>query len=433
MAINTGSLASAAPEQVYAKAPDFPSNLGKLDVGAIYDAVKAGAAVPQDMVSAARSGAIANALAKPQTQEAQAQAQAGTAGAELQSTRANFLAGLNPYARENVLAGRVPGSKVTKTTYDPGTQSILSTETTEVPGATRGSAPQPFETSTNSTFSPRQIETFREHTDTNGNIVTNTGTWRVLDATKPAFSFNEKTGEITPILGPDGNPVNATLVGSAGTAVRGTFPGSGVGGDAAHIANLQEAITEHPDLAPTLQPLIDQIKAGITGQNAKLGAQTDALKGTNAKPGTPEWDQAKIDDLTAEIGRATLAGNTALAAQLTGTVKAYQDIQKARTEGLTTKLSGKVGGGSDLSNYVPPANPGGQPGVTPVAPAAKPAGPTLAPTDKAAYDALPPGSAYYVSGNPNVFFKGNATPPPAAAAAAPANPTPDQSGGPQGQ
>ena len=66
--INTGSL-PGEQQRVFAEAPQFPTNLGKIDVAAIYDAASKGMAQPEALANAARQGTAGNSALKTMLQQ----------------------------------------------------------------------------------------------------------------------------------------------------------------------------------------------------------------------------------------------------------------------------------------------------------------------------------------------------------------------------
>lgn len=415
MAINTGSL-PGEQQDVYAKAPAFPDNLGKIDVGAIYDATQKALNQSQQLGQGARdalsqgTNLVNQVSAQPSlTQETKAKAAAGTAQAGVNAKVSNFLAGLpNPaltqYGAQGGLIGQTVNASRVYDTSDPKNPRLIDKEDTFITDPKTGQ-PTLVGSKQSAVFAPRDINTFKEHTDANGNIVTTTGTYRQLDVSKPAFLI-DKEGNIAPILGKDGQPVNASLVGATGTAVRGTPVTGGAGGDATRLANLQNIVADHPESAPTLQPIIDALTADLKNQTNKTAAQgaLDTAKATAVgapKPGTPEYTQTRIDQLKTDIGQAASEGNTDLVKSLSDSLRGYQDILSAREQGISKKKPGLLDGLATAPSSVAapaPSQPGSPdtaaPGTTP----------TIGANDRAAYDALPNGAQYIVNGT--TFVKG---------------------------
>lgn len=410
MAIETGTSPSGAGLKTFARAPDFPGEVGKIDVKGIYDrvaqalgnakaipdATRAALVGNQDALTATAVGPAQRSLIPAQTEAAGAEAGQRTAQARLGTERAGFLSSIpNPYLRENVLAGRVPGSTTKRTTFDPKTQSVLSTEETTVPAA--GGAGAAVTGSVHeSQYAPISVESMREHTDPNGNIITNIGVYRVVDATKPAFNVNQETGQIEPILDPaTGQPTNATLVGAKGTAARGTYGGGGVAGLENVLAALKAKLGEN-------DPQVIQLEAALPGillkGQATAAVDPNAPKGGNL--GEAERTTARLDDLHKQIGEATTKGDTALAAALTASAKVYQTnldaINAGRSHAKPATGLERLRAPGDAS-----ATPGA--GAPPPAPAAL-QGPALQAADKAAFDALPAGAPYNSGGVQ--YFKG---------------------------
>jgi hypothetical protein len=149
--INTGSL-PGEQQRVFAEAPQFPTNLGKIDVAAIYDAASKGMAQPEALANAARQGTAGNSALKTMLQQEVAKrslipAQTGQAAAEAAAAtgKAGFLAkgyATNPtatYAAERV--GIIPSSTDTHAYLGPDGNWVNET-TTSLGGQQVASAKQ---------------------------------------------------------------------------------------------------------------------------------------------------------------------------------------------------------------------------------------------------------------------------------------------------
>ena len=375
MAINSNP---GTGERVFAEAPAIPSNVGKLDVGAIYDQVAKGLARSEGIGTAVRQGlagaadtstdvqkqAAVRSLIPAQTTEAQAQAAAGTAEAQAAGSKASFLAGLSGPQRLLADSGQGLGQTVHTSrvfdTSDPKNPRVVDIQDTYLSDPNNANAaPVKVKSERTESFAPRDVNVFKEHTDVNGNIITTTGTYRQLDLSKPAFQI-DKEGNLSPILGPDGQPVNAALIGGAGKAERGTPVTSGVSGDAARIANFERIISDHPDTAADLQPVIDSLKANIDATNAR----TNAGATDRGDPGAQLI--AKIKDIKGDIAQAAVADDPKVRAQvpvLQGTL----DLYNQRLQALNAPKGKPAHAGLSLSTYTAPGTAAAAPAFQPSA------------------------------------------------------------------
>jgi hypothetical protein len=416
--------------RVFAKAPDVPDNIGKLDVGAIYDRVSQGVNLARAASDATRAAAAGNTdlqteLAKQsairglipaQTAAAASTAAGETATGAATASKGNFLAGLSGPQRISADQGVVPGQTVSQSriydTSDPKNPRLVDKEETYVPGS--DGKPVLTGTRVSSVFSPRDIQVFKEHTDTNGNIVTTDGTYRQLDVSKPAFQI-DKEGNIAPILGANGQPINAALVAATGKAERGTPVSSGVSGDAGRIANFEQIMADHPDTATTLQPLVDQLKQNITATTSRTAAGAEPTKGD---PGAQLIQ--RISAIKQDISDAATSDDPKVQASVPG-LQSTLNYYNTRLNALNAP-KGKQATGSSLSTYVAPGSAAPATGAAAATPAPA-AGqvPSLVAGDTAGYAALAPRSQYTVPSQPGVVFT-----KPGAPAAAPTDAQPGQ-------
>jgi hypothetical protein len=417
MAIDTGSV-PGEQQSVFARAPDFPSNIGKIDVGAIYDRVAQGLAnseniaknatgalgAANDLQTQLATGSAQRSLIPAETQAAAAKAGQTTAESNLAASRAGFLASL-PAAARQAGVGVVGQNDVTSRVYDtsdPKNPRLVDTTDSFVNDPTTGQ-PVKVKSTSQSVFSPRDIQVFKAHTDQNGNIIATDGTYRQIDLSKPAFQV-DKEGNLDVIRDASGQPVNAALVAATGKAERGTPISSGVGGDEQRINTFEQLKGEHPEQSAFYDQEISRIKADMaarTGATSSKGLLSAAQAGAVGapKPGTPEADQSKIESLSDEVAAALKEGNTDYAKTLTDSIAALAKIRDARTQGISKQkpvsgLAALAGAPQSASSATAPAA-AGQP-------------PSIAAGDTAAYNALPPGATYTVPGYPKPFIKAQA-------------------------
>ena len=434
MAINTNDQGQV---QVFAKAPAIPDNVGKLDVGEIFNRVSQGVNLARGLSDATRAAAGANTDLSTDIQKqaairslipAQTAAAASTAAGEqatgaATASRGNFLAGLSGPQRIAADQGVIPGQVVHASriydTSDPTNPKLVDKEETYIPG--KDGNPVLTGTKVSSVYSPRDIQVFREHTDVNGNIVTTDGTYRQLDVSKPAFQI-DKEGNIAPILGADGQPVNAALVAATGKAERGTPIGSGVAGDAANISRYEQIMADHPDTVPALQPLVDSLKANIKANTDRTNAGGQPTKGDAGA----QLIQ-RIADVKNDIAEAAVSDDAKVRANVP-VLQATLDLYNNRLSALNTGAAkAKAGAPTSLSNYVAPGSPAAQPAPAPAAggaPAAAPAG---------SISVTGPSDPTFLSLGPNVTFYMNGQPFTTSPNKVPQTPQPAATGAPAGQ
>jgi hypothetical protein len=322
MAIDTGST-PGEQQSVFARSPDIPGNLGKIDVAAIYDAAVKGLSLPKDMADNTRAAiqgnqATATDVAKEQAARSliPGQTQESAAETALGTQRAQFLGGLNPNLRESIIrTGQVPSKKTILSTYDPTTQSTKQTETQQFEGA--GGSPEASGGSTTSSqYQPYTFTTSHIGTDENGNPAVIESTYRARDLGKEFYTQNaDGTTDVV--------PDNALLIGSKATVIPNRVS---PGPLALAYKNYQQVLADNgPDSHLT--------KAAEQGVVQAMGSA-----GLVKPPATAEGLQyiKSANDIQHDIDAARLRGDTVTADRLTQTqnrlVAAADAINVSRTK-----------------------------------------------------------------------------------------------------
>ena len=212
MALNTGSI-PGEQQSVFAKAPTFPEGLGKIDVGAIYDAATKAMGQPEALANAARQGTAGNTALKTLLQQETAkrslipaQTQAAAAEAAYGTAKPGALAGMwnaNPQLAASVEKGNVPTTTNAATYIDtdpnsPTKGQVVNKNTVAIGGQTVGGA------TTASPYNFTVDELMPPEAGVAG-IKTNSYYW---DPSKGARTVPDANGKMIP------NPASTTLVNS---------------------------------------------------------------------------------------------------------------------------------------------------------------------------------------------------------------------------